>query len=406
MGGPLEGVRVLDLTQSVAGPYCTMLLGDFGAEVTKVERVDEGDDTRSWGPPFWGGTGTAFLALNRNKRSLALDITDEEGQKILKELANHSDVVVRNLRSSTLDKIGFNYESLKETNPQLIYCSITAYGSTGPMANLPGYDPLMQAFGGLMSITGEPDGAPVRVGTSIMDMGTGMWSTIGILGALFERKTTGEGKLVETSLYETAVSWIPYQIISYLATGENPTRHGSGTAMLAPYEAYPTSDGHLLVAAGNNNLWARMCQAIGKEDLVHELRFKNNYDRVENREELFEILASRFREATVDEWSEKLQEAGVPCSPIRTIDQVVAEPQTHSLGLLRYMGHETIPNYTDIGVGVSWEGERPKARSIPPNLGADTREILRELGKSEQHISQLLARDAVAEYVSAPTPDA
>ena len=397
MSGPLKGIKVLDLTQSVAGPYCTMLLGDFGAEVTKVERIDGGDDTRSWGPPFWGEEGATFLALNRNKRSIALDIKQEEGQKLLWDLARQSDVVVRNLRSTTLEKMGLDYESLRRDNTRLIYCSITAYGTTGPMHQFPGYDPLMQAFGGLMSITGEPDGAPVRVGTSIMDMGTGMWATIGIIGALFERERTGEGQLVETSLYETAVSWIPYQIIGYLATGEVPKRHGSGTAVLAPYEAYPTRDGHLLVGAGNNNLWERMCHAIALEELVDDPRFRNNPDRVENREALFEVLASRFREDTTEAWDERLREAGVPCSPIRTIDEVVAEPQTKALGLVRRVEHERIPDYADVGVGVSWDGERPDTRSVPPRLGEDTRAVLSDAGRSDDQIEELIAQGVVSE---------
>lgn len=400
MDGPLSGIKVLDLTQSVAGPYCTMLLGDFGAEVTKVERTEGGDDTRSWGPPFWGEEGVTFLALNRNKRSIALNIKDREGQKLLWSLARQSDVVVRNLRSTTLEKMGFDYDALRRDNPRLIYCSITAYGSTGPMHQFPGYDPLMQAFGGLMSITGEPDGAPVRVGTSIMDMGTGMWATMGILGALYNRENTGEGQLVETSLYETAVSWIPYQIISYLATGEAPRRHGSGTAMLAPYEAYPTRDGHLLVAAGNNNLWERMCRAIALEELVDDPRFRNNPDRVENREALFEILAARFRDDTTEAWAEKLREAGVPCSPIRTVDQVVAEPQTKALGLVRPVENERIPGYADVGVGVSWDGQRPETRSVPPRLGADTRVVLREIGRSDDQIEELIAQGVVSEDVA------
>jgi crotonobetainyl-CoA:carnitine CoA-transferase CaiB-like acyl-CoA transferase len=400
VSGHLKGIKVLDLTQSVAGPYCTMLLGDFGAEVTKVERIDGGDDTRSWGPPFWGEEGATFLALNRNKRSIALDIKQKEGQKLLWDLARQSDVVVRNLRSATLERMGLDYESLRRDNTRLIYCSITAYGSTGPMHQFPGYDPLMQAFGGLMSITGEPDGAPVRVGTSIMDMGTGMWATIGILGALFERENTGEGQLVETSLYETAVSWIPYQIIGYLATGEVPKRHGSGTAVLAPYEAYPTRDGHLLVGAGNNNLWERMCHAIALEELVEDPRFRNNPDRVENREALFEVLASRFREDTTEAWAEKLREAGVPCSPIRTIDEVVAEPQTEALSLVRRVEHERIPDYADVGVGVSWDGERPETRSVPPRLGADTRAILSDAGRSDDQIEELIAQGVVSEHVA------
>lgn len=405
MNGPLEGIKVLDITQSVAGPYCTMLLGDLGAEVIKIERPGSGDDTRSWGPPFWGEESTTFLALNRNKRSVALDLKHGEGQNILWDLVRRADVLVQNLRSRTLDGMGFGYDAVKAENPGLIYCSMTAYGNAGPMQRFPGYDPLLQAFGGLMSVTGEPDGAPVRVGTSIMDMGMGMWGVIGVLGALRDRERTGEGQLVEVSLYETALSWIPYQVMSYLGTGEVPRRHGSGTAMLAPYEAYPTRDGHILVAVGNNSLWDKLCRALGLDGLPEDPRFKDNPSRVHNREALLEALAAALAADTTEVWAKKLWGAGVPCSPIRTIDQVVSEPQTEALGILRPTAHPRIDGYSEVGIPVSWSGMRPKTVRVPPELGQDTREILQEIGKSAEEIDCLVAEGAIADHLSAAPGD-
>jgi crotonobetainyl-CoA:carnitine CoA-transferase CaiB-like acyl-CoA transferase len=401
---PLSGINVLDLTQNVAGPYCTMLLGDLGAEVIKVERPKVGDDARLWGPPYWGEQSTTFMALNRNKKSVALDLKHDEGQELLWDLVKRSDVLVQSLRSKSLQRLGFGYNMVRHKNPRLIYCSMTAYGNSGPMRDLPGYDPLMQAFAGLMSVTGDPDGAPVRVGTSIMDMGMGMWGVIGILGALRDRERTGEGQLVETSLYETAIAWIPYQIMSYLGTGEVPRRHGSGTAMLAPYEAYPTRDGRILVAAGNNSIWGELCRALGAEELLEDPRFEDNPSRVENREALYENLAARFGADTTEAWVEKLREAGVPCSPIRAIDQVVADPQTEAVGILRPVAHSTIPGYTDVGMPVIWNGIRPETRRTPPKLGSDTREILREIGRSEEEVDRLVTEGVVGEDVVGTPP--
>jgi len=402
---PLDGVTVLDITQSVAGPYCTMLLGDLGADVIKVERPGTGDDTRSWGPPYWNDESTTFLSLNRNKRSIALDVKHEEGQKVLWDLVRKADVLVQNLRSGTLERLGFGYEAVRAENPRMIYCSMTAYGNAGPMRDFPGYDPLMQAFAGLMSVTGEPDGAPVRVGTSIMDMGMGMWGVIGIQGALTNRGRTGEGQFVEMSLYETALGWVPYQVMSYLATGEVPKRHGSGTAMLAPYEAYPTRDGHILIAAGNNSLWDTLCQVLELEKLPEDPRFGDNSGRVRNREVLFEMLVERLRQDTTEAWTEKLWEAGVPCSPIRSMDQVVTDPQTEAVDILRPASHPRIDGYSEVGIPVSWNGARPETVRVPPDLGQDTREILREVGKSPEEIDGLLAEGAVADDGAAATQD-
>ena len=404
MNLPLSGINVLDLTQNVAGPYCTMLLGDLGAEVIKVERPKVGDDSRLWGPPYWGEQSTTFMALNRNKKSVALDLKHDEGQELLWDLVKRSDVLVQSLRSKSLQRMGFGYNMVRRRNPRLVYCSMTAYGNTGPMRDLPGYDPLMQAFAGLMSVTGEPDGAPVRVGTSIMDMGMGMWGVIGILGALRDRERTGEGQLVETSLYETAIAWIPYQIMSYLGTGEVPRRHGSGTAMLAPYEAYPTRDGRILVAAGNNSIWGELCRALGAEELLEDPRFEDNPSRVENREALYENLVARFGADTTEAWVEKLREAGVPCSPIRAVDQVVADPQTEAVGILRSVAHPTIPDYTDVGMPLTWNGARPETRRVPPSLGSDTREILREIGRSEEEVDRLVTEGVVGEDVVGTPP--
>ena len=404
MNPPLSGINVLDLTQNVAGPYCTMLLGDLGAEVIKVERPKVGDDSRLWGPPYWGEQSTTFMALNRNKKSVALDLKHDEGQELLWDLVKRSDVLVQSLRSKSLQGLGFGYNTVKHRNPRLIYCSMTAYGNIGPMRDFPGYDPLMQAFGGLMSVTGEPDGAPVRVGTSIMDMGMGMWGVIGILGALRDRERTGEGQLVETSLYETAIAWIPYQIMSYLGTGEVPRRHGSGTAMLAPYEAYPTCDGRILVAVGNNSIWGKLCRSLGSEELLDDPRFEDNPSRVENREALYENLAARLGADTTEAWVEKLREAGVPCSPIRAVDQVVADPQTEAVDILRPVAHSTIPDYTDVGMPVTWNGTRPETRRVPPRLGSDTREILREIGRSEEEVDRLVTEGVVGEDLVGTPP--
>jgi crotonobetainyl-CoA:carnitine CoA-transferase CaiB-like acyl-CoA transferase len=405
MKKPLEGVTVLDVTQSVAGPYCTMLLGDLGADVTKIERPEAGDDTRSWGPPYWNEESTTFLSLNRNKRSIALDMKHEEGQRIMWDLVRRADVLVQNLRTGILERMGFGYEAVRVENPRIVYCSMTAYGNVGPMRDFPGYDPLMQAFGGLMSVTGKPDDAPVRVGTSIMDMGMGMWGVIGILGALQNRERTGEGQLVEMSLYETALSWVPYQIMSYLGTGEVPKRHGSGTAMLAPYEAYPTRDGHILIAAGNNSLWGKLCQVLGLEKLPTDPRFVDNPNRVRNREALFEMLAERMSQDTTETWTERLWDAGVPCSPIRTMDQVVTEPQTEAVDILRPTAHPRIDGYTEVGIPVSWNGARPETRLVPPELGQDTRRILLEIGKSPEEIDGLLAEGAVADNQNSTSRD-
>ena len=356
-----------------------------------------GDDIRAWGPPFWGSATTAFLSFNRNKRSVALDVKRAEGQEVLWELASQADVLVQNLRPGSLGRLGFDYESVRKRNPRIIYCSMTAYGSTGPMRDMPGYDPLLQAYSGLMSVTGESDGPRVRVGTSIVDMGTGMWAAIGILAALLRRRDTDVGQLLETSLYETALNWIPYQIMGYLATGDVPRRHGSGLPILAPYEAYPTRDGQLLVAVGNNGHWLALCRAIDLSSLVTDARYVDNPSRVRNRGSLNEHLTQRLRTRTSAEWLGILRDASVPCSPLHDIGEAVNDPQTEALGILRSTTHPDIPGYLDLGLPLRSGGDRPATRLPPPALGQHTREVLRSLGRTDAEIDHLVRLRVVAE---------
>jgi crotonobetainyl-CoA:carnitine CoA-transferase CaiB-like acyl-CoA transferase len=308
---------------------------------------------------------------------------------------------VHNLRSGALDKLGFGYDAVHARNPALVYCSMTAFGGSGPLASRPGYDPLMQAYAGLMSITGErsapgqPPRPPIRVGTSINDMGMGMWGAIGVLTALMNKSHTGVGQLVETSLLETAVSWIPYQIMAYLGSGDLPRRQGSGTSMNAPYEAFETADGHLLVAAGNNSLWRKLCHAIGRPDLLTDPRYTDNPDRVRNRDDLAADLTETLRTDSATHWATVLQDAGVPCSPIRTLDEVVADPQVEHLRLLRPVAHPQIEDYRDIALPLQVDGQRVETRRVPPDLGSDTWEILETLGHSTEEVAKLLDEQVV-----------
>jgi crotonobetainyl-CoA:carnitine CoA-transferase CaiB-like acyl-CoA transferase len=395
MLNPLDRTLVVDLSQNVAGPYCTQILGDLGAEVIKVERPGKGDEARSWAPPYWGEEAATFLSFNRNKRSLALDLKGPGALDILRRLVGKADVLVQSFRARVVEELGLGYEQAKALNPRIVYCSITAYGTRGPLKDLPGYDPLMQAYGGLMSINGHPGQPPARVGTSIVDMGTGMWAALGILAALRERDRTGQGSHVITALYDTALAWIPYQIMNYLASGEAPLPQGSGTAMIAPYEAFPTADGHLMIAAPSDALFGKVCEALGIPEVARDPRFAGNPNRVRNRKALFDLLAEVTRRETAGRLLPRLRAAGVTAAPIQTIDRVAVDPQTQASGMLAPISHPRIPDFRVVTLPIQWDGERPSVRRVPPKLGEHTDEILGELGYTPPEIERLERQKAI-----------
>jgi crotonobetainyl-CoA:carnitine CoA-transferase CaiB-like acyl-CoA transferase len=389
---PLAGLRVLDLTRNVAGPYATMILAELGAEVVKVEHPGRGDDTRQWGPPFVGGDGPVYLAINRNKRSVTIDLGARAARAVMERLAAASDVLVESFRPGSLDGLGYGYAWAAVANPRLIYCSITPYGDRGPLRDRPGYDPLMQAFAGIMAMTGEPEGEPVRAGVSIVDMGTGMWAAIAILAALRRRAETGRGERIVTALYETALAWMCYHLATHWAGGA-PRRYGSGTSTIAPYEGFATADGRLMIAAGNDALFARLCGALGLPQLAGDPRFRRNADRVRHRDVLHQAL-----EAATSGWptaalADALVAAGVPCSPIRTVPEVAADEQAAALGI--FQRHPGLGELPSVGLPLRLGGERPPLRMAPPQRGQHNREVLAELGFGAAEVEELLASGAM-----------
>jgi crotonobetainyl-CoA:carnitine CoA-transferase CaiB-like acyl-CoA transferase len=355
---PLAGIRVVDVTASLAGPTCTQLLAALGAEVVKVE-PPEGDHARSWGPPFVDGMGALFFAANAGKRSVLLDL--REDRDALLELVDGADVLVLSLRPGLAEARGLDAETLRARNPRLVHCTIGAYGRGGPLSDRPGYDPLIQAAAGIMSVTGEPDGPPVRVGVSLVDFATGQWAAIGILAALLERERDGAGRTIDTSLYETALYAMSSLITAQAASGETPGRHGSAFPLIAPYELFPTSDGALMISAGSDALWARLRDALGLPD---DERFRTNPERVRNREELREAISAALRARTSEEWETVLTEAGVPVSPVRDVAEVVSDAQTRALGILQELG-----SGTTVAPPLRFDGERPLYSGPPPELG-------------------------------------
>ena len=385
---PLAGIRVLDLTSSLAGPYCTEILSALGAEVVKVERPGEGDETRRWSGPAWDGDGPLFLAANAGKRSLALDLTAAEGRAALLELAARADVFVQSLRSGTAERRGLGYDAVRERNPDIVYCTIGAYGRTGPLAAQAGYDPLIQAAAGIMSVTGEPDGPPVRVGVSLVDQATGLWAAVAILAALRE----GRGRELDLSLYETAVGLVPYHVVAYLATGEVPTRHGTAFPLIVPYQAFAARDGELMVAAPNDRLFAALARVV---ELPDDPRFATNPARVAHRDDLVALLAERFARDDVGTWLERLAEAGVPAAPIHDIGQVAEHEQTEALGLLQRIPRPDAPDLVEVAPPLSVDGERVLHRSPPPRLGEHSAEVLAEAGYPAEEIERLVQAGVV-----------
>ncbi len=377
---PLAGTHVLDVTTSIAGPFCAEILASLGADVVKVERPDTGDDARAWGPPFWGGEGAMFLSVNAGKRSLALSLGDERGREVLVRLAEGADVFLQSLRPGLAERLGLGSAAMRARNPRLVYCSIGAYGRVGPLSSEPGYDALMQAAGGLMSMTGEPERPGVRVGSSLIDMGTGMWSALGIVSALLERERTGEGAEVDTSLYETALGYVGYHLVGYLADGTVPVPEGTVFPMVAPYQVFPTRDGELMIAGGNDRLFATLCTALDLPELLADPRFRTNPDRVKHREQLVAVLSDRLEERDTAEWRELLTRVGVPAAPVADIADVATAEQTQALEILQPLKHTTIPDLRLAALPLSFDGERAVHRNPPPLLGEHSAEVLREAG--------------------------
>jgi crotonobetainyl-CoA:carnitine CoA-transferase CaiB-like acyl-CoA transferase len=389
---PLEGIVVADLTQNVAGPFCTQILGDMGADVVKVERPGRGDDARLWAPPWWGDESATFMAFNRNKRSLALDLKSDAGRTVLERLVARADVLVQSLRAGVAAEMGLDFAGATRINPRLIHCSVTAFGATGPLRDQPGYDALMQAYGGLMSVNGHPGQEPARVGTSIVDMGTGMWAAIGIMGALRERERTGRAIEVTTALFETSLMWVSYHLMGYLASGEVPQPQGSGTAMIAPYQAFQTADGWIMIGAGSDGLFARLCRALSAPELLDDPRFADNPARVRHRPVLIDALSARTRPLKTAELVERLRGAGVPSAPLSTVDAIAGEPQTRESGMLVSAPHPRIPEYRSVGLPITWNGRRPEVRRVPPRLGEHSEDVLTSLGYTRDDVRALRAQ--------------
>jgi crotonobetainyl-CoA:carnitine CoA-transferase CaiB-like acyl-CoA transferase len=392
---PLAGLAVLDLTQNVAGPFCTQILGDLGADVVKIERPGRGDETRAWAPPRWGGESATYLALNRNKRSVALDVKAPEARGILHRLVGRADVLVQSFRPGGAETLGLDAGTARAANPRLVHLSVTAFGTRGPLRDLPGYDPMMQAYVGLMSLTGHPGQPPVRAGTSLVDMGTGMWAAIAVLAALRERERTGQGAAIDTALFDTALAWIPYQLLGYLASGEVPGPQGSGTAIIVPYQAFATADGALMISAGTDTLFARLCRALGRPELAADARFADNPGRVRHRGELVPALEAETARLPTAVLLERLRAADVPCAPIQALDAVAADPQTKASEMLAPTPHPSVPDLRTVALPVRWDGARLAPRRPPPRLGEHTREVLADLGLAGAEIDALHARGVV-----------
>jgi crotonobetainyl-CoA:carnitine CoA-transferase CaiB-like acyl-CoA transferase len=392
---PLTGVTVLDLTLNVAGPYCTQILADLGAEVVKVERPGRGDETRAWAPPTWDGQSTAFLAFNRGKKSLALDMKAPEARSILTRLAERADVLVQSLRPGNAEALGVGPAAARAANPRLVYCSVTAFGSRGPLRDRPGYDPMMQAYAGHMSVTGYPGQPPTRAGTSLIDMGTGMWGALAILAALRERDRTGRGCEITTALFDTALAWIPYQLMGYLGSGQVPGPQGSGASMIVPYQAFPTADGHLMIAAPTDEFFRRLCAALDRPDLAADPRFADNPGRVRHRAALVPALEAATRGFPTAALLERLRAADVACAPIQALDAVVADPQTKASEMLAPTPHPDVPDLRTLALPLRWDGTRPMPAAPPPRLGQHTDAILGGLGLDGDHIAALRARGVV-----------
>ncbi len=369
---PLSGITVVEIAQNLAGPMAGEILAHLGADVVKVERP-EGDDARAWGPPFWKGVSPGFLAVNANKRSITLDLKDARAVAWLTEFIGQADVLVQNLRPGSLEALGLGARALLARHPRLIYCSVWAFGRSGPQRLKPGYEPMVQAFSGLMMMNGDEGGPPTRIGTSVLDYGTGMWTAIGALAALVQRQRTGRGCVVDASLFETGLAWLKGHFASYRASGEVPERHRTGSHRVVPFEGFETKTGPIIIAAGNDRLFAKLAAALGHPEWASDPRFATNAARVANKPELVAGIARIMLTRSKGEWIDLLEAAGVPCAPINTLPEAVSEPQAAAIGMV-----QTVPgaDFELVALPLSFDGTRPGIRRAPPGVGQHNREIL------------------------------
>ncbi|MFC4556797.1 CaiB/BaiF CoA transferase family protein [Virgibacillus kekensis] len=380
MAGALENIKILDLSRVLAGPYCTMILGDLGAEVIKVEAPGGSDETRKWGPPFKDGVSAYYLCANRNKRSITVNLKSAEGIEVIKNLVNESDVIINNFKSGTMERFGLDYETLAEINPGIVYCSITGFGETGPYKEMPGYDFIIQAMSGLMSITGDSDSGPQKMGVAITDVLTGLYACIGVQSALIERTYSGKGQKLDISLYDSAVSALVNIGSNYLMAEKIPQALGNHHANIVPYQTFRTKDGEMVIAVGNDNQFRKLCKVLGKPEYADDNRFKTNPDRVAHRSELVPLLQQEFEKEKGAAWLEKCRENNIPCGPIQTIDQVAGDPQLQSRDMFINCEHPTAGQIKMIGSPLKLSRTPFELRHHPPDPGEHTDEILAELG--------------------------
>jgi len=395
MKSPLEGLVILDMTRFLSGPFCTMLLGDMGAEVFKIEPPEIGDDTRAWAP-FIGGQGSYYLSTNRNKKSLCVDTRQEEGNEVLRRMVGNADVFVENFKPGLMDRLGLDFKSLIALNPRLIYCSISGFGQSGPYRDRPGYDQILQGMSGLMSITGTEESGPVRVGLAIGDIITALFATYGILSALYARERTGKGQWVTTSILEATVGILTMQAGKYFATGQPPGPAGNHHPVISPYGVYQTKDKPMNIAVGTETMWKNFCRVIARPELEADERFQKNHDRVKNRPELNKLIENALAPKTQAEWVEALNQAGIPCGPIYTLDQVFQDPQVLHQKMYLEMDHPKTGRIPMTGLPVQLSENPPEVILPPPLLGEHTGEVLQKFGFSREEVQHLFAEKIVS----------
>ena len=394
MPGPLNGIKVLDLTRVLAGPYATMLLGDLGADVIKIEQPGTGDESRNFGP-FKNGFSLYFMSVNRGKRSLTLNLKSERGKAVFKQLLAHTDILVENFRPGTMKKLGLDYDALKASHPSLIYAACSGFGQTGPYAEYGAYDMIIQGMGGIISITGEPNGPPVRVGTSISDITAALFTTIGILSALHHRNQTGKGQFVDVAMLDSLVAVLENAVVRYFATGEPPKPLGARHPAITPFEAFASADGHVIIALGNDTLWAKFCEHVNRADLISDKRFQTNADRTENHSELFPILSEIMSQRTTDDWIDALGKIGVPCGPINATDKVVNHPQVQAREMITRVAHQITGEVEVPGVPIKLSETPGDVDAPAPSLGEHTAEVLTSVLKMQPKEVERLRQDGV-----------